>query len=111
MEVYFETEELQDACNSLRVGDRRWGDQAAKRVRLRLAQLRGADSLEDMRQFGGANPHELKGDRRGQLAVNGKGAMRIIFLPMHEPLPLKPDGGLNWLKITAILILAVEDYH
>jgi len=37
--------------------------------------------------------------------------MRIIFLPMHEPLPLKPDGGLNWLKITAILILAVEDYH
>ncbi len=111
MDVYFDTEELQNACNSAKVGDRRWGDQAARRIRNRLAQLQAAGTLEDMRQFGGASPHELKGDRRGQIAVNGKGAMRIIFVPLHAPPPTKPDGGLDWTKVTAIRIVAIIDYH
>ncbi len=111
MDVYFDAEELQGACNSSKAGDRRWGDQAARRIRLRLVQLHAAETLEDMRQFGGANPHELKGDRRGQIAVNGKGAMRIIFVPLHEPPPTKRDGGLDWRRVTAIRIVDIGDYH
>lgn len=111
MDVYLATEELAGLCNTARAGDRRWGDQAAKRIRLRLTQLRAADTLQDMRQFGGANPHELQGDRAGQLAVNGKGAMRIIFEPEHDPPPRKPDGGLDWSRVTAIRIVAIMDYH
>lgn len=111
MDVYFSTAELQEACSSEREGDRRWGDQAARRIRLRLAQLQAARTLEDMRQFGGANPHELKADRHGQVAVNGKGAMRIIFVPLHASPPTKPDGGLDWTKVTAIRIVAIIDYH
>jgi proteic killer suppression protein len=64
-----------------------------------------------MRQFGGANPHELKGDRHGQLAVNGKDPLRIVFIPDHDPLPLKPDGGLDWSRVTAIRITSIENYH
>jgi len=53
----------------------------------------------------------LQGDRQGQLAVNGKGALRIIFVPEHDPVPAKPDGGLDWPRVTAIRIIAIEDYH
>ena len=95
MDVYFESEELQVLCNSERASNRRWGEQFAKRIRLRLIQLRACNTLDNMRQFGGAHPHELKGDRHGQLAVSGKDPMRIVFIPATDPPPRKPDGGLE----------------
>ena len=36
---------------------------------------------------------------------------RLLFEPAHDPLPRKPDGGLDWAGVTAIRILGVEDYH
>ena len=111
MDVYLATEELERLCNSASAGDRRWGDQAARTIRRRLAQLSAAETLDDMRQFASAHPHELLGDRAGQLAVNGKGAMRIIFEPDHDPPPNKPDGGLDWKRVTAIRIVAILNYH
>jgi hypothetical protein len=38
-------------------------------------------------------------------------AERLIFAPAHEPVPRKPDGGLDWTQVTAVCILDVEDYH
>lgn len=111
MDVYLATKDLEKLCNSASAGDRRWGDQSAKVIRRRLAQLGAATSLQDMHQFSGAHPHELGGERAGQLAVNGKGGMRIIFVPEHDPPPRKPDGGLDWSRVTAIRILAIMDYH
>jgi len=29
---------------------------------------------------------------------------RLIFLPDHDPVPLLPDGGLDWSRVTAIMI-------
>lgn len=111
MEIYFATEGLQQICNSQRDSDRRWGNQVAKKIRQRLAQLHAAETLEDMRQFGAAKAHELKGDRAGQIAVTAAGALRIIVIPAVEPAPRKPDGGLDWSKVTAITIVEITDYH
>jgi len=36
---------------------------------------------------------------------------RLIFVPNYNSVPVLPDGGLDWLKITAIKILGVEDTH
>lgn len=59
--------------------------------------------------------HELKGARKFQLAVDlneshGRGGLRLIFEPI-QPIPTKPDGGLDWNKVTGITILKIEDYH
>lgn len=111
MDVYFTSEDLREACATERACKRRWGDQQAKVIGRRLAQLRAADSLDDMRAFAAAHAHELQGERAGQLAVNAQGALRIIFEPAHDPAPCKPDGGLDWRRITAIRILDIADYH
>jgi hypothetical protein len=29
----------------------------------------------------------------------------------YEPLPVLPDGGLDWTKVTRIKILGIEDTH
>jgi proteic killer suppression protein len=55
--------------------------------------------------------HELKGDRKGTLAVDLEHPYRLVFEPANEPVPRKSDGGLDWTNITAIRVLAVEDYH
>ena len=34
-----------------------------------------------------------------------------IFRPAEDPIPRKPDGGLDWAKVKSIIVLEVVDYH
>ena len=36
---------------------------------------------------------------------------RLILEPANVPAPRKPDGGLDWTEITAVMIIGVEDTH
>jgi len=72
--------------------------------------MRGARCLEDLRMLPG-NWHELKGDRKGQLACSLLGRNRLIFTPADNPRPTKPDGGLDWSRVTAVENIEIEDYH
>lgn len=84
----------------------------AKLVNQRKNELQAATALETMRNIPGANCHELKGNFNGLLAVDISGNHRIIFEPNHDSIPTKEDGGLDWKKVTDILILAIgTDYH
>ena len=55
--------------------------------------------------------HALHKDRRDQFAVNLWSSYRLIFVPDHDPVPLKPDGGLDWAAVTTVLIIEVADTH
>lgn len=85
--------------------------QLARQINQRLSELISSDNLAIMKLFPQAHCHELSGDRKGQLAVKVSGNFRIIFIPNHEPVPRKEDGGMNWDGITAITIIEVGDYH
>lgn len=85
--------------------------QLARKVNQRLKELDNADNLAIMRTIPAARCHELIGDRKGELAVDVSGNYRIIFKPLHHPLPKKEDGGLKWEEITKIQINEIEDYH
>ena len=67
--------------------------------------------LEDLRNLPQARCHELTGDYRGMLAVDLEQPKRLIFQPDHNPRPEKDDGGLDWEQVTAVVILAIADYH
>ncbi len=110
MVILFASEQLGKACNKWRWGVRRWGSERAGIVRRRLDDLYAADSLEDMRNVPG-KCEELKRNRKGQLSVRLDGGYRLIFVPEHDPIPRKPDGGLDWKRVTAIKVIEVEDYH
>lgn len=36
---------------------------------------------------------------------------RLVFEPFGEPLPLLPDGRLDVVRVTAIVINEIVDYH
>ena len=106
----FASEKFEEECNSEKLLKKRYGVDRAKRLRKRLDDLRAAGNLEEMRNLPG-RCHELKGDRAGQLALDLDHPYRLIFEPAHDPVPAKPDGGLDWTNVTAILVVGVEDYH
>lgn len=76
-----------------------------------MDELRAANNLEEMRSLPQARLHELRGDRDGQLSLDLDHPYRLIIQPACNPIPTKPDGGLDWARVTAILIVEVADTH
>ena len=110
MDITFKSGKFQRECNKHNLLQRRHGQRRAKRIRQRLDDLRAANTLEDMRRLPG-RCHELRGDRSGQLSLDLDHPYRLIFEPANEPIPRKADGGLDRTKITAVIIIGVEDTH
>jgi proteic killer suppression protein len=90
------------------------GTNRAKKIRTRMFELRAAASLMDFwpPKSGPNRCHELTGGkRRDQLSVDLDHPYRLIFIPDHDPIPRREDGGLDWSRVTAIKILGIEDTH
>jgi proteic killer suppression protein len=111
VEIFFASHKLEKASNREREGDRMWGPESARKVRRRLAELAAADSLAVVAKYPPARLHPLKGNRKGQFAVDVKHPFRLIFEPYHDPIPMKEDGGIDLEQVTRIRVLSIEDYH
>ena len=110
MEIVFPIRDDPRDWNETKRLVRAHNNQRAKLIRRRLDDLRAALSLEVMRNWPG-RCHELKGDRTGQLSLDLDGPYRLLFRPAHEPPPEKPDGGLDWKQVAAVIIVGVVDTH
>jgi len=111
MQILFKRNKLRKRCNKTDLAVRAYGENQAKVLRRRLDELRAARCLEVMRSLPQARCHELKGIRKGQLSVDLKHPYRLVFEPTDDPIPEKPDGGLDWNGVKTIRILEVEDTH
>jgi proteic killer suppression protein len=111
MDILFKTSKLQKECTDTKQMLKRHGPLRSKLLQKRLTELRAASVLDDMRKLPQARCHELREDRKGELAVDLDHPYRLIFEVANDPKPAKQDGGLDWTKTTAIRILEIEDYH
>jgi len=110
MDIEFKTKKLAKACSSEAKMKKQWGGEMAKKLRQRLADLEAAATLEVMLKLPG-RCHELRDNLVGHLALDLKQPYRLIFCPNHDPRPVKEDGGLDWSRVTKVLITDVTDYH
>ena len=83
----------------------------ARTIMTRLAVLKNARTLSLVPTSRPDRLHQLVGNRSGQFAVDLVHPYRLIFVPNHDPVPLKEDGGIDRDKITAITVTEVVDYH
>ncbi len=111
MDIIFKTSKLEKICNDQKLLVRTHGSQMAKLMRRRLDDLRAATCLEEMRHLKQTRCHELHGNKAGQLSVDLDHPYRLIFQAANNPVPQRVDGGLDWTKITTIMIIGVEDTH
>lgn len=98
----------EDACR------RRFGADMAKKLKLRIAALRSAESLADFwpPKSGPERCHELKANRVGTFSIDVKQPYRLLFKAAEEPPESNPpDEQKRWKLITAIELLGIEDTH
>jgi len=110
VDILFESADAAEEYNNTRLLVRSYNLQRAKLIRRRLDDLQAAPDLETMRNLPG-RCHELKGNRAQQLSLDLDGPYRLILYPAHNPVPLKPDGGMDWKKVTAVTIKEVRNTH
>ena len=111
MEVTFTNARLHKLCNSAQKLRGKYGPRMADLIQRRLLELADAVTLEDMSAVVGARCHPLKANLKGLFAVDLVHPDRLAFKPAHDPIPVKPDGGINVARVTAIEVVGIGDYH
>ncbi|MCY4623370.1 MAG: killer suppression protein [bacterium] len=108
VEIAFRSYRIEALCSSEKALRRKYGQDGARKIKLRLSQLEAVETLEAMR--GIARCHELTHDRRGQLALDLHRGFRLIVEPAGD-WRSKRDGGLDWRSVSETVVVAIEDYH
>jgi plasmid maintenance system killer protein len=111
MDIIFRTKKLEKQLTIHKNLVRKHGLKRARKVELRLTQMRAANTLADLALLPQMRCHELEGELEGLLSVDLEHPYRLLFSPAHNPIPKKPDGGLDWSQVTSILIEEIEDTH
>lgn len=110
MEITFADKTFGKLANDDRKLLKECGKLRAEKIKARLAQLRFATTLEDVRNLPG-NYHELTGNRKGQWACDLDQPYRLILTPHSKPIPTNDHGQYVWLEITGIEVVGVINYH
>lgn len=111
MEISFRTQKLRKVLNSRVELQRGYGERMARLIMAHLAVLAESANLAEAQARPALGLHQLRENRAGQFAVNLVHPDRLVFRPNHNPIPLRPDGGINLTQVTAITIIEVVDYH
>ncbi|MBF0132457.1 MAG: killer suppression protein [Magnetococcales bacterium] len=113
MEIVFRNRKLAKQCGSMQSLQKAYGEKQARFIARRLNALRAAAHLGEFwpPHEHAERCHELKANRTGQLSMDLDHPYRLIFKPANNPVPQRPDGGIDWHRVTAITIINVEDPH
>jgi proteic killer suppression protein len=111
MEITFSNRQLAKLCSSAKEMKAKHGARMAEKLQQRLAELAAAETLDDIPRVPPPRCHELTGNRKGRLAVDLVHPYRLIFFPNHDPVPERKGGGLDWSKVTKIVVEEIIDYH
>ena len=90
---------------------RTYGSDNGHRIAVRLQNIRDATTLDELSKIPQTRVHPLVGDRHEQISVDARHPYRLILVSNHEETPRKPDGGLDWARITKVQLIEITDTH
>ena len=108
MQITYASKTIQRLCEEDKHQRKQLGEQRAKRLKNRLAELRAVENVSQL-QLG--RPHALTADRAGQYSVDLDGPMRLLFEPTDQPPPTLPSGGIDWQQVSSVRLLEIGDTH
>ena len=111
MEVSFANARLDRLFHNESALVRAYGSRRAQSMLARLAALRQRPTLSQVPTTPPLRRHQLTGNRNEQYAVDIDRQFRLVFAPDHNPIPRRPDRGIDTDRVTAIVITEVIDYH
>lgn len=79
MIVKFKTKQLQLCYTEYRKASKTFGNNVARKYIQRINIIQQSRNLDELTRLPGLRCHALKGERRGQYAINLTGFYRLIF--------------------------------
>lgn len=86
MEVDFKNNELREQYRDHKLAERAHGVQVARKYIQRINIIKSVKDIEELKRLPGLRCHPLKGDRKGEWAINLTGFYRLIFTLRGEEL-------------------------
>jgi toxin HigB-1 len=107
--IGYRNSKLKKLCTQAKSANRKLGQDVAQALFKRLEQLAAFDTLEDVPHTPPFRLHLLKGDRKGQWAVDLHSAHRLVFKPVNQSFGV--NRVLDRSSVTSIEITKIGDYH
>lgn len=98
LNVIYKTNKLERICTNASVAQKEYDQEMAGKISQRIGELKAAVSVEMLVQFQIGRCHPLKGNRKGEFAMDLVHPFRLVFE--------KNGNDIQLVRITAI-----EDYH
>ena len=108
LELAFETKTLRDLCEKEEKARRELGPEVAEKLKHRLADLRAAESVQDL-VIG--RPRETQCANPGCFVIDLADGCSLAFCANHRKVPLLTSGGVDWAKVSRVKILRIENAH
>lgn len=99
MELRYASKQLERRCTRQAEMVKAYGAERAKKIRLRLDDLRAAAEMADLLRMGG-KWEALKADRQGEWSGRLTANWRIIVTPVAGA-----------IAAATVLVIEIEDYH
>ena len=111
MEILFRNKRLAKRLGTEKELGRTYGPENGRLIGRRLQNIADAADLAELAKIPQARVHELSGNRDEQISVNVKQPYRLLLECDQNETPRKEDGGLDWARITKVIVISIEDTH
>ncbi|MEN9358735.1 MAG: HigA [Verrucomicrobiota bacterium] len=111
MEISFSSKKLAKNLSDPKDRARTYGPTQTAKILRRLDEIAAAPSLAHLSRLPPTRCHELSQNRKGQFSVDLNHPYRLLFIPANEPIPTKPDGGIDLDLVTEVEIIEITDTH
>ena len=98
MEIRYKTHKIEKVCTIACEAEKRYGMKMALKIHQRIDEIDAPDTVEEMVQFHIGRCHPLKGDRKGQYAMDLVHPYRLVFEKIGN-------------EIQIVNVMEIVDYH
>lgn len=98
MRITYKSKKIEKVCTVASEAEKKYGLEMVAKIHQRIDEISSADTIEEMVQFKLGRCHPLKGERKGQYAVDLVQPNRLVF---------QKEGD----EIQIAKIMEIVDYH
>ena len=98
MDITYKNNKIKKVCTDAKTAERTYDREMADKIHQRIDEIGAADTVEMMIQFHIGRCHPLKGNRKGQYAMDLVHPYRLVFEKIGN-------------KIQIAKVMEIVDYH
>lgn len=105
LDIAFQTEELRQECINKNIAKKKFGATVADRLLNRLADLRAAESVDDLVV---GLQSQISGEAGNTRVLELAEGYELVFVAHHLNAPLLADNRVDWTRVSRVKIVSIK---